>query len=127
MYNGLSNNDMKGGIRDMDKILTFISIVILSMALGIIHVRYIRNKIYGKNIEVEEKQNKKGKRYFYIFLIILCVIMIIMAVVSFLLAQPRFIISRGIMFVFATIAILLLFDSIDSFSIGNILSLKIKV
>lgn len=79
-----------------------------------------------KHEEVECKENKR-KKVFYIFLAILSVIMIVMAVTSFLFGEPQYAISNGIIFVFVTIAILLVFDSIESLSIGNIISLKTKV
>ena len=80
-----------------------------------------------KHTDVESKSHNKSKKAFYIFLTILSAIMIAMAIVSFLLGEPQYAISKGIIFVFATIAILLVFDSIESLSVGNILSLKTKV
>ena len=78
--------------------------------------------------EVENKQeSNKGKKFFYIFLSILSVVMIAMAIVSFIHGEPKYAISSGIIFVFALIAILLVFDSIESFNVGNVLSLKTKV
>lgn len=78
--------------------------------------------------EVENKQeSNKGKKFFYIFLSILSVVMIAMAIVSFIHGEPKYAISNGIIFVFALIAILLVFDSIESLNVGNVLSLKTKV
>ena len=70
---------------------------------------------------------QKNKKIFYIFLSVMSVVMIAMAIVSFLGSEPRYTISNGIIFVFVAIAILLVFDSIESLSIGNVLSLKTKV
>ena len=78
--------------------------------------------------EVEDKkESNKGKKFFYIFLSILSVVMIVMAIVSFIHGEPKYAISNGIIFVFVLRAILLVFDSIESLNVGNVLSLKTKV
>lgn len=69
----------------------------------------------------------KSKGFFYVFLSILSTVMIIMAILSFFLGESHYAISNGIIFIFATIAILLVFDSVESLSVGNVLSLKTKV
>lgn len=80
-----------------------------------------------KHDGVDKKESNKGKKFFYIFLSILSVTMIAMAIVSFVHGEPKYALSNGIIFVFALIAILLVFDSIESLNIGNVLSLKTKV
>ena len=69
----------------------------------------------------------KNKKIFYIFLGILSAVMMILAILSFVFGEPKYIISNGVIFVFGTIAILLVFDSIESLDIGNVVSLKTKV
>lgn len=69
----------------------------------------------------------KNKKVFYVFLSILSAVMLILAILSFVFGEPKYIISNGIIFVFATIAILLVFDSVESLNIGNVISLKAKV
>ena len=76
---------------------------------------------------INKKESTTSKKFFYISISILSTIMIIMATVSFIYGEPKYIISNGIIFVFALIAILLVFDSIDSLNVGNVLSLKTKV
>lgn len=76
---------------------------------------------------VDKKESNKNKKVFNIFVSILSTIMIIMAIVSFVYGEPKYVISNGIILFFGLIAILLVFDSIDSLNIGNMLSLKTKV
>lgn len=76
---------------------------------------------------INKKESTTSKKFFYIFISILSTVMIIMATVSFIYGEPKYIISNGIIFVFALIAILLVFDSIDSLNVVNVLSLKTKV
>lgn len=80
-----------------------------------------------KHEVVDKKEFNKSKKFFYIFLSILSVIMIVMAIVSFIHGEPKYVISNGIVLVFALVAILLVFDSIESLNVGNVLSLRTKV
>ncbi len=70
--------------------------------------------------------NKK-KKWIYIFIAALSIIMIGMAVTSFFCSKPPFLITTNIIIIFVIIAILLVFDSIESLSIGDVFTLKKKV
>lgn len=69
----------------------------------------------------------KKKIALYIFIGLLSLIMLSMAVVSFLCGEPPYKISTSIIYIFVIIAVLLVFDSVENLSIGNVFTLKNKV
>lgn len=69
----------------------------------------------------------KKKKWIYIFIAVLSAIMVGMAITSFFCSEPPFVITTNIIVVFVIIAILLVFDSIESLSIGDVFTLKKKV
>ena len=83
-----------------------------------------KNDKKEKNIDQKAKQ---GKKLTLFLTIILFIIMIGMAIISFVYGKHKYIISKGVILIFVIVAILLVFDSIDSLNIGNLLSLKTKV
>ena len=70
---------------------------------------------------------KTKKILMYIFVALLSVIMLGMAIGSFLLGEPKYQITEGAVIIFALIAVLLVFDTVESLSIGNVLSLNKKI
>lgn len=70
---------------------------------------------------------KKQKKAVYICIAVLSVIMVGMAVVSFLCSDTPYQISESMIYIFAIIAAMLVFDAVESLSIGNVLSLKKQV
>ena len=70
---------------------------------------------------------KTKKILMYIFVALLSVIMLGMAIGSFLLGEPKYQITEGAVIIFALIAVLLVFDTVESLSVGNVLSLNKKI
>ena len=70
---------------------------------------------------------KMKKVLMYIFMAILSIIMLGMAIGSFFFGEPKYQIAEGTIIVFALIAVLLVFDTVESLSVGNVLSLNKKI
>ncbi len=70
---------------------------------------------------------KTKKVLMYIFVALLSIIMLGMAIGSFFLGEPKYQITEGAIVVFALIAVLLVFDTVESLSVGNVLSLNKKI
>lgn len=59
--------------------------------------------------------------------IVLSFLMIAMAAISFVKGTPQFSISDGVIYLFVLVIVLLVWDSIESFSLGNLVTLKLKI
>ena len=69
----------------------------------------------------------KPRKTFYICVIGLFLIMMTMVIVSFVIGEPKYQISETYIYIFLIIAVLLIFDSVESLSVGNLVSLNKKV
>lgn len=69
----------------------------------------------------------KQKKILYICIGVLFALMLAMVVISFIFEEPKYQISESYIYIFLIIAVLLIFDSVESLSIGNIVSLNKKV
>lgn len=67
------------------------------------------------------------KRFVYITISILFLVMLSMVGISFILGNPKYTITDTYLYIFVIIAVLLVFDSIESLSISNVFSLNKKV
>lgn len=59
--------------------------------------------------------------------VVLAGVMIGMALISFLKGAPQYSVSNGIVYLFVLVIILLVWDSVESFSLGNLVTLKLKI
>ena len=69
----------------------------------------------------------RQKKILYICIAGLFVLMLTMVVTSFVLGEPKYQIGETTIYIFLIIAVILIFDSVESLSIGNVVSLTKKV
>lgn len=90
------------------------SIVLASMC--------IESKITDQDqTRMDDEDRRMGTRKIAVVLILL---MMAMAVITFVKGTPQHTISEGIIYLFVLIIVLLLWDSVESFSLGSIITLK---
>ena len=80
--------------------------------------------IIPKQNEQCNKEDIDSKKVVKIAALILAIIMLIIGICSFALGSPAFVISDGLIYVFVLVIVLLVWDSIESLSLANIVSLK---
>lgn len=100
-----------------------VGLVGVLLAIGIIVLlKRITREIKNKN-SIKEKTRANSK----ILMAILLVIMTGIVLVSFFVSEPRFTISNGVIYLLGLMIFVIFFDSIEDFSIANIITLKKEV
>ena len=93
-----------------------------------IFIFLIRDRIFKFKISQDKNDyDKKKSMFFKLSTLALLILMSVLVCFDFFRGDPRYVISSEIVYIFGLIILLLLSDSVESLSIGNIITMKKEV
>lgn len=101
--------------------------LLLCIFFGIV-IGVLSNKIIHKSTQEDNISDEKGKGLTKkISISIIYIIMMIFMLVSFFIGDKQFSISTGIIYTLVLMMVLVFYDSVESFSLGNLVTLKKEI
>ncbi len=103
-------------------------ILLLGVTTVVIFVLLLLYRIFKINLAKKLMDSGKKKSCFFkLVTSILFIMMVAFVLLDFFSSEPKFVVSSEIVYVFGLIILLLLSDSVESLSIGNIITMKKEV